>query len=579
MRWLGLFLFAFIVSGCELDEAANNSVLEAVQVGSVLKTVGVGDAVKGRAIASQCAACHGLNGVSARSGSPFIAGMEQDYLVRSLLAYRDGTRNHSAMKLASDALTPSQMADVTAYYASLKTVWRGAVVSRESRDIIKNRQWQVSDSIASSCRSCHSQTARYQKDEAIPSLDGMPLEYFRPALKSYLNGQRDNEIMKLFKGRLSEQDIYSLGIYYAAIKPSYTAPPPDHGDAARGKFAARACAGCHGYNGNSLNPNIPNLAGQSQRYLIKAIRDYRDGRRSDLLMRAPVKNLSDATIINLASYYARQKPVSPLHRDSVITEVFDPITEGSHLAASCNSCHGKNGNSTKSSVPNLAGLHVKYITAATKAYQTGARRHSAMQEIVGFYSDTDIEKIAYYYAIQSPAQSVGSSKRNLEGSEVANKACGNCHGEGGVSPNPATIPSLAGQQVDYIIKATRAYAKGSRNNDAMKSIAEKLDADELKQIAAYFAGQPTPQMETQLPDNPARIVEERCNRCHGEKGYSAEPGVPRLAGQLESYLVVAMKEYQEGVRKNSIMYAMTETLSLLEIKAIAAYYAEQKSPL
>ncbi len=577
MKHLCILLSALIFSGCELGETADNSALEIVQANSRLKMVSVGDAVKGRVIATQCATCHGLDGVSARSGSPFIAGMEQDYLIRSLLAYQDGTRNYSAMKTVSDALTPSQIADVTAYYASLKTIWRGAVVSRKSRSIVKSKQAYVDDSLAKGCRSCHSQTARYQKNEAIPSLDGMPLEYFRPALKSYLNGQRNNEIMKLFKGRLSEKDIDNIGIYYAAKKP-HKAVPPISGNAARGKSAARACAGCHGYNGNSLNPNLPNLAGQSQRYLIKAIRDYRDGKRSNLLMREPVKNLSDATIVNIAAYYARQRPVSPLHRDGASTLVFDPITEGARLAAACNSCHGKNGNGTKGSVPRLAGMNVKYFTTATKAYQTGQRKHSAMQEIVAFYSDTDIEKMAYYYAIQSPSKQVDDSENNLGASEAANRVCGNCHGERGVSPDPATIPSLAGQQVDYLIKATRAYAKGLRHNESMKLIAENLDENELKQIAIYFAKQPTPQVDIQLPDNPARIVEERCNRCHGEKGYSTKRGIPRLAGQLESYLVVTMKEYQEGVRKNSVMYAMTETLSLLEIKAIAAYYAEQQPP-
>ncbi len=575
MKYLGILLSVFILSGCELGETADNNALEIVQTDPMLKMVGVGDAVKGRVVADQCVACHGLNGVRARSGSPFIAGMEQGYLVRSLLAYRDGTRNHSAMKEVSDTLTPLQLADVTAYYAGLETVWRGAVVSRKSRNMVKSKRAHAGDSIAQGCRSCHSQTARYQKDEAIPSLDGMPLEYFKPALKSYLNGQRNNEIMKLFKGRLSEQDIYDIGIYYAARKPK-KAEPPSSGDAARGKFSARACAGCHGYNGNSLNPHIPNLAGQSQRYLIKAIRDYRDGKRSDLLMREPVKNLSNTTIVNIAAYYARQQPVSPLHRSSAST-TFDPITDGARLAAACNSCHGKNGNSVKDGVPHLAGMNVKYFTAATKAYQTGQRRHSAMQKIVAFYSDTDIEKMAYYYAIQSPQQVVSGGDSLDEVNEIANRACGDCHGERGVSPNPATVPSLAGQQVDYLISATHAYAKGLRHNESMKLIAEKLNADELKQIAIYFAKQSAPQVDTQLPDNPARIVEERCNRCHGERGYSTELGVPRLAGQVESYLVVAMKEYQEGVRKNTVMYAMTETLSLLEIKAIAAYYAEQQS--
>ena len=91
----------------------------------------------------------------------------------------------------------------------------------------------------------------------------------------------------------------------------------------------------------------------------------------------------------------------------------------------------------------------------------------------------------------------------------------------------------------------------------------------------YFSTQTPQQVVTYLPDNPEQLIAERCNRCHGERGYSNKPGVPRLAGQVESYIVLAMKEYQDGIRKDKAMVAMADVLSLLEIKAIAAYYAKQ----
>lgn len=79
-------------------------------------------------------------------------------------------------------------------------------------------------------------------------------------------------------------------------------------DAAAGKTKAASCARCHGLNGGSNNPMYPNLAGQKEAYLIKALKDYRDGHRKDPMMEDMAKSLADADIADVAAYYAGQKP-------------------------------------------------------------------------------------------------------------------------------------------------------------------------------------------------------------------------------------------------------------------------------
>jgi cytochrome c553 len=79
------------------------------------------------------------------------------------------------------------------------------------------------------------------------------------------------------------------------------------GDAAAGKAKAGNCTGCHGMNGKSMNPNYPNLAGQKEAYLVKAIKAYRDGARKDAMMGSMVSGLSDADIADLAAFYASVK--------------------------------------------------------------------------------------------------------------------------------------------------------------------------------------------------------------------------------------------------------------------------------
>jgi len=76
------------------------------------------------------------------------------------------------------------------------------------------------------------------------------------------------------------------------------------GDAVVGKAKSATCAACHGVNGKSSIPTNPHLAGQQELYLVKAIKDYRDGKRKDPMMSTMAAKLSDADIADLAAFFA-----------------------------------------------------------------------------------------------------------------------------------------------------------------------------------------------------------------------------------------------------------------------------------
>lgn len=79
------------------------------------------------------------------------------------------------------------------------------------------------------------------------------------------------------------------------------------GNADMGKEKSKTCAMCHGPQGISSNPAYPNLAGQKEAYIIKAIKDFRDGNRTDKMMSRMAKPLSDEDISNLAAYFSNLK--------------------------------------------------------------------------------------------------------------------------------------------------------------------------------------------------------------------------------------------------------------------------------
>ena len=70
-----------------------------------------------------------------------------------------------------------------------------------------------------------------------------------------------------------------------------------------GKNKAGMCASCHGSAGISPMDIWPNLAGQKKGYLVKQLKAFRSGSRSEAVMMSMAKSLSDADIDNLSAYY------------------------------------------------------------------------------------------------------------------------------------------------------------------------------------------------------------------------------------------------------------------------------------
>ncbi len=79
-----------------------------------------------------------------------------------------------------------------------------------------------------------------------------------------------------------------------------------------GKEKAKVCEACHGPDGKSIAPNYPNLAGQHESYLVKALADYRAGRRTNPIMGPMAVNLSDQDIEDLAAWFASQDGLKDL---------------------------------------------------------------------------------------------------------------------------------------------------------------------------------------------------------------------------------------------------------------------------
>jgi len=76
------------------------------------------------------------------------------------------------------------------------------------------------------------------------------------------------------------------------------------GDLKAGRAKALMCQACHGLDGLSKVPDAPNIAGQTEPYLVAQLQAFKTGVRKNDAMSVVAPSLSDQDIENLAAYYS-----------------------------------------------------------------------------------------------------------------------------------------------------------------------------------------------------------------------------------------------------------------------------------
>ena len=100
------------------------------------------------------------------------------------------------------------------------------------------------------------------------------------------------------------RDRTGLAIIYVCAVIAAAAQAAAAADVKAGRQKALQCQTCHGLDGQAKLPDAPNLAGQTEVYLAKTLKDYRSGARKHEMMSLVSRNLKDDDIADLAAYYA-----------------------------------------------------------------------------------------------------------------------------------------------------------------------------------------------------------------------------------------------------------------------------------
>ena len=172
------------------------------------------------------------------------------------------------------------------------------------------------------------------------------------------------------------------------------AGPASAQDVEAGRAKAAACVACHGPNGNSPNPVVPVLAGQTARYLYLQMKDFKEGRRTEPQMEPFLANLSRSDMHDIAAYFAAQKPVAPAF-DADPAKVARGRAKAQEVL--CTMCH-LGGFKGQNEIPRVAGQHRDYVVKQMKAFKEGQRTNDAgnMSSVSKTLSDQDIDDLAQY---------------------------------------------------------------------------------------------------------------------------------------------------------------------------------------
>jgi len=174
------------------------------------------------------------------------------------------------------------------------------------------------------------------------------------------------------------------------------------------------------------------------------------------------------------------------------------------------------------------------------------------------------------------AQSSGDPRRGAANAV----ACGSCHGSP-ERPPLAGMPSLAGQQEQFLVLQMFLLREGLREVPQMAGMFNGLSDPDLTAMAAYLASQAPPSgnasRDPKLHARGAGLSKAMgCGSCH-LNDYRGQRQVPRIANQREDYLAATMKAYRDNQRTgadtsmNGILYQMPDG----DIQALAHYLAHQ----
>jgi len=160
-------------------------------------------------------------------------------------------------------------------------------------------------------------------------------------------------------------------------------------------------------------------------------------------------------------------------------------------AQTCGACHGLKGLPEDPSLPIIWGQNAGYLYLQLRDFQKGARKDERMSPVAQNVVKEDALKLAEYFAAK-PWPRTNAPSASKEDTAVAvgvirSVVCTSCHLE--QFQGNSSVPRLAGQEHDYLLKTMLDFRDHKRgNNPGMSGLMNTVTPEQLKAMANYLAG-------------------------------------------------------------------------------------------
>jgi cytochrome c553 len=267
------------------------------------------------------------------------------------------------------------------------------------------------------CAICHGSPAQPRPDSVLAMLPPPP------DLKAVVSEWSDAELFEIVKHGVRftgmpawpvqsrDDEVWSMVAFLRRLPNmdanAYIQASGLHGIGHSGEVSPlpMTCESCHAEQKLSDDSHIPRLAGQSEAYLLNALKAYSDRTRLSGIMQVAVGTLDRNSLSDLASYYATQSPAGR----PAPTIAADLLEKGRALAEigraadkipACLSCHDKAG--ANPAYPRLSGQNSAYLRQQLSLFQKGLRGGSSyshlMTDAAKELTPEDIDALAAYFA-------------------------------------------------------------------------------------------------------------------------------------------------------------------------------------
>jgi len=152
------------------------------------------------------------------------------------------------------------------------------------------------------------------------------------------------------------------------------------GSAEAGAAKAAVCTACHGVNGNSTNPEWPNLAGQNATYIREQLAAFKAKKRNNPIMQPIVEPLTEQDFADLAAFFSQQTPTG-LEADPSYWKAGEALYKSGDATRNipaCAACHGPAGQGNPAAgYPALRAQYAVYTVKQLQDYLTKNRYRDA----------------------------------------------------------------------------------------------------------------------------------------------------------------------------------------------------------